>query len=162
MKEPMVHFRRKYSFTRSLIQTLNPSLGGESIIYLQPLASAVVQLANPATPARSRGCLLLFPLHCLLTNYPLEARALPHLYSQRRGGLRRGGESGKVGGAGWYPRLAAPVLPKPLGASICKGISHVSLFQGIVLPQVITGIAANLVNALANYLFLHQLHLGVM
>lgn len=36
------------------------------------------------------------------------------------------------------------------------------LNQGIVLPQVITGIAANLVNALANYLFLHQLHLGVM
>lgn len=38
---------------------------------------------------------------------------------------------------------------------------HIS-FQGIVLPQVVTGIAANLVNALANYLFLYQLHLGVM
>lgn len=36
------------------------------------------------------------------------------------------------------------------------------LNQGIVLPQIITGIAANLVNALANYLFLYQLHLGVM
>lgn len=36
------------------------------------------------------------------------------------------------------------------------------LNQGIVLPQVVTGIAANLVNALANYLFLYQLHLGVM
>ncbi|XP_055450085.1 multidrug and toxin extrusion protein 1 [Psammomys obesus] len=36
------------------------------------------------------------------------------------------------------------------------------LNQGIVLPQVLTGIAANLVNALANYLFLYQLHLGVM
>lgn len=36
------------------------------------------------------------------------------------------------------------------------------LNQGIVLPQIMTGIAANLVNALANYLFLYQLHLGVM
>ncbi|XP_045680341.1 multidrug and toxin extrusion protein 1 isoform X5 [Phyllostomus hastatus] len=34
--------------------------------------------------------------------------------------------------------------------------------QGIVLPQILTGLAANLVNALINYLFLHQLHLGVM
>lgn len=39
---------------------------------------------------------------------------------------------------------------------------HISSFQGIVLPQIMTGIAANLVNALANYLFLYQLHLGVM
>nr|XP_051680363.1 multidrug and toxin extrusion protein 1 isoform X1 [Oryctolagus cuniculus] len=36
------------------------------------------------------------------------------------------------------------------------------LNQGIVLPQVVTGVAANLVNALANYLFVYQLHLGVM
>lgn len=36
------------------------------------------------------------------------------------------------------------------------------LNQGIVLPQVVTGVAANLVNALANYLLVHQLHLGVM
>ncbi|XP_055097999.1 multidrug and toxin extrusion protein 1 isoform X2 [Symphalangus syndactylus] len=36
------------------------------------------------------------------------------------------------------------------------------LNQGIVLPQILTGVAANLVNALANYLFLHQLHLGVI
>ncbi|KAM4844365.1 multidrug and toxin extrusion protein 1-like [Thomomys bottae] len=36
------------------------------------------------------------------------------------------------------------------------------LNQGIVLPQILTGLAANLVNALANYLFLYQLHLGVM
>ncbi|XP_012603390.1 multidrug and toxin extrusion protein 1-like isoform X1 [Microcebus murinus] len=35
------------------------------------------------------------------------------------------------------------------------------LNQGIVLPQIVTGVAANLVNALANYVFLHQLHLGV-
>uniref|UniRef100_A0A8C6G3B6 Solute carrier family 47 member 1 n=1 Tax=Moschus moschiferus TaxID=68415 RepID=A0A8C6G3B6_MOSMO len=36
------------------------------------------------------------------------------------------------------------------------------LNQGIILPQMVTGVAANLVNALANYLFLHQMHLGVM
>ncbi|XP_039703420.1 multidrug and toxin extrusion protein 1 isoform X1 [Pteropus medius] len=36
------------------------------------------------------------------------------------------------------------------------------LAQGIVLPQIVTGVAANLVNALINYLFLHQLQLGVM
>ncbi|XP_012872018.1 PREDICTED: multidrug and toxin extrusion protein 1-like isoform X2 [Dipodomys ordii] len=36
------------------------------------------------------------------------------------------------------------------------------LNQGIVLPQIVTGFAANLVNALANYLFLYQLNLGVM
>uniref|UniRef100_H0XCY6 Multidrug and toxin extrusion protein n=2 Tax=Otolemur garnettii TaxID=30611 RepID=H0XCY6_OTOGA len=36
------------------------------------------------------------------------------------------------------------------------------LNQGIVLPQIVTGLAANLVNALANYLLLHQLHLGVI
>ncbi|NP_001124662.1 multidrug and toxin extrusion protein 1 [Pongo abelii] len=36
------------------------------------------------------------------------------------------------------------------------------LNQGIVLPQIVTGVAANLVNALANYLFLHQLHLGAI
>uniref|UniRef100_A0A2K5HD94 Multidrug and toxin extrusion protein n=1 Tax=Colobus angolensis palliatus TaxID=336983 RepID=A0A2K5HD94_COLAP len=36
------------------------------------------------------------------------------------------------------------------------------LNRGILLPQIVTGVAANLVNALANYLFLHQLHLGVI
>uniref|UniRef100_A0A8C9DUH0 Solute carrier family 47 member 1 n=1 Tax=Prolemur simus TaxID=1328070 RepID=A0A8C9DUH0_PROSS len=36
------------------------------------------------------------------------------------------------------------------------------LNQGIVLPQILAGAAANLVNALANYVFLHQLHLGVI
>nr|KAF6398835.1 solute carrier family 47 member 1 [Molossus molossus] len=36
------------------------------------------------------------------------------------------------------------------------------LSQGILLPQILTGVAANIVNALVNYLFLHQLHLGVM
>ncbi|XP_004684620.1 PREDICTED: multidrug and toxin extrusion protein 1 [Condylura cristata] len=36
------------------------------------------------------------------------------------------------------------------------------LNQGIILPQIITGVAANLVNGLTNYVFLHQLHLGVM
>ncbi|XP_057571771.1 multidrug and toxin extrusion protein 1-like [Hippopotamus amphibius kiboko] len=36
------------------------------------------------------------------------------------------------------------------------------LNQGIVLPQIVTGMAANVVNVLANYLLLCQLHLGVM
>ncbi|KAM9693549.1 LOW QUALITY PROTEIN: multidrug and toxin extrusion protein 1 [Trichechus inunguis] len=36
------------------------------------------------------------------------------------------------------------------------------LTQVIILPQIITGVASNLVNALTNYLFLHQLNLGVM
>ncbi|XP_077019556.1 multidrug and toxin extrusion protein 1 isoform X2 [Tamandua tetradactyla] len=36
------------------------------------------------------------------------------------------------------------------------------LNQGIVLPQVATGAAANLVNVITNYLFLHRLDLGVM
>uniref|UniRef100_A0A8C2LGA4 Multidrug and toxin extrusion protein n=1 Tax=Cricetulus griseus TaxID=10029 RepID=A0A8C2LGA4_CRIGR len=52
-------------------------------------------------------------------------------------------------------------IPAP-GASACNCHVCVSSFQGIVLPQIVTGIAANLVNALANYLFLYHLHLGVM
>uniref|UniRef100_A0A8C9K370 Solute carrier family 47 member 1 n=1 Tax=Panthera tigris altaica TaxID=74533 RepID=A0A8C9K370_PANTA len=36
------------------------------------------------------------------------------------------------------------------------------LNQGILLPQILTGVVANLVNALINYLFLYQLDLGVM
>uniref|UniRef100_A0A8C9DTY3 Multidrug and toxin extrusion protein n=1 Tax=Prolemur simus TaxID=1328070 RepID=A0A8C9DTY3_PROSS len=44
----------------------------------------------------------------------------------------------------------------------CQGRRAMSLFQGIVLPQILAGAAANLVNALANYVFLHQLHLGVI
>ncbi|GAB5580576.1 multidrug and toxin extrusion protein 1 [Prionailurus iriomotensis] len=36
------------------------------------------------------------------------------------------------------------------------------LNQGIILPQILTGVVANLVNALINYLFLYQLDLGVM
>ncbi|KAM9254102.1 LOW QUALITY PROTEIN: multidrug and toxin extrusion protein 1-like [Dugong dugon] len=36
------------------------------------------------------------------------------------------------------------------------------LTQVIILPQIITGVVANLVNALTNYLFLQQLNLGVM
>lgn len=55
------------------------------------------------------------------------------------------------------------LCPRPLELPHAKvNIIHTSSFQGIVLPQIMTGIAANLVNALANYLFLHQLHLGVM
>ncbi|KAM9006444.1 multidrug and toxin extrusion protein 1 isoform X1 [Sarcophilus harrisii] len=34
--------------------------------------------------------------------------------------------------------------------------------QGIILPQIVTGIVANILNALINYVFLHRLSLGVM
>uniref|UniRef100_F7EMM5 Multidrug and toxin extrusion protein n=1 Tax=Monodelphis domestica TaxID=13616 RepID=F7EMM5_MONDO len=37
-----------------------------------------------------------------------------------------------------------------------------SLFQGIILPQIVTGVVANILNALINYVLLHQLSLGVM
>lgn len=45
-----------------------------------------------------------------------------------------------------------------LVSSVGCGLS----FQGIVLPQILTGVAANLVNAVINYLFIYQLYLGVM
>ncbi|CAO2643479.1 Multidrug and toxin extrusion protein 1 [Lemmus lemmus] len=58
-----------------------------------------------------------------------------------------------------YVMIFIPALPVSF-----QGEHHVCVFsfQGIVLPQIVTGFAANLINALANYLFLHQLHLGVM
>ncbi|XP_074045350.1 multidrug and toxin extrusion protein 1 [Macrotis lagotis] len=34
--------------------------------------------------------------------------------------------------------------------------------QGIILPQIVTGVVANILNALINYVLLHQLSLGVM
>lgn len=63
-----------------------------------------------------------------------------------------------------YPRLTPPAgtLAKlEPNASHGESGCSVFLFQGIVLPQIVTGVAANLVNAFANYIFLYQLHLGV-
>ncbi|KAM5307218.1 multidrug and toxin extrusion protein 1 [Glossophaga mutica] len=58
-----------------------------------------------------------------------------------------------------YVMIFIPALP----ATFLYMLQVKYLFtQGIVLPQILTGVAANLVNALVNYLFLHQLHLGVM
>ncbi|XP_045055166.1 multidrug and toxin extrusion protein 1 isoform X3 [Desmodus rotundus] len=58
-----------------------------------------------------------------------------------------------------YVMIFIPALP----ATFLYTLQVKYLFtQGIVLPQILTGVAANLVNALINYLFLHQLHLGVM
>uniref|UniRef100_A0A8C0L6U0 Multidrug and toxin extrusion protein n=1 Tax=Canis lupus dingo TaxID=286419 RepID=A0A8C0L6U0_CANLU len=58
-----------------------------------------------------------------------------------------------------YVMVFIPALPSCcLVSSVGCGLS----FQGIVLPQILTGVAANLVNAVINYLFIYQLYLGVM
>ncbi|XP_014398345.1 PREDICTED: multidrug and toxin extrusion protein 1-like [Myotis brandtii] len=71
-------------------------------------------------------------------------------------------EGGKVRAARRHPQHVAPAAacapPVPGVSSRCR----LSSLQGIILPQILTGVAANLVNALVNYLFLHELHLGVM
>lgn len=58
--------------------------------------------------------------------------------------------------------LLATRAPVWVAAAVPMGLQHGLSFQGIILPQMVTGVAANLVNALANYLFLYQMHLGVM
>nr|XP_040125552.1 multidrug and toxin extrusion protein 1 isoform X3 [Ictidomys tridecemlineatus] len=58
--------------------------------------------------------------------------------------------------------LSVPAASLSLSPSDTTMLIVSSDSNGIVLPQILTGVAANLVNALANYLFLHQLHLGVM
>ncbi|XP_071459397.1 multidrug and toxin extrusion protein 1-like isoform X3 [Marmota flaviventris] len=58
--------------------------------------------------------------------------------------------------------LSVPAASLSLSPSNTTMLILSSDSNGIVLPQILTGVAANLVNALANYLFLHQLHLGVM
>uniref|UniRef100_A0A8C3WV82 Multidrug and toxin extrusion protein n=1 Tax=Catagonus wagneri TaxID=51154 RepID=A0A8C3WV82_9CETA len=57
-----------------------------------------------------------------------------------------------------YVNIFIPALP----ATFLYALETKYLLnQGIVLPQIVAGVAANLVNALANYLFLYPLHLGV-
>ncbi|XP_004446552.2 multidrug and toxin extrusion protein 1 isoform X1 [Dasypus novemcinctus] len=58
-----------------------------------------------------------------------------------------------------YVTIFIPALPATFLYSL--QVKYL-LNQGIVLPQVLTGVAANLVNALTNYLLLHRLNLGVM
>lgn len=58
--------------------------------------------------------------------------------------------------------LLAMRAPVWVAVTVPMGLQHGLSFQGIILPQMVTGVAANLVNALANYLFLYQMHLGVM
>ncbi|XP_036308375.2 multidrug and toxin extrusion protein 1 isoform X3 [Pipistrellus kuhlii] len=58
---------------------------------------------------------------------------------------------------------AAPAGPRRVQATFLYTLQvKYLLTQGIILPQILTGVAANLVNVLVNYLFLHELHLGVM
>lgn len=40
-------------------------------------------------------------------------------------------------------------------ASLCRGL------QGIIWPQVVTGVIGNICNAIINYIFLYYLDLGV-
>ena len=58
--------------------------------------------------------------------------------------------------------LLAMRAPVWVAVAVPMGLQHGLSFQGIILPQMVTGVAANLVNALANYLFLYQMHLGVI
>lgn len=86
------------SFTRSLVQTLNSSFGGEGVFTsnLLPMPPSALLFLLPLC-TQQRGSLLLFPLCCLLTSHPLQARVLPSLYSQQRGELREEGR-GERGG----------------------------------------------------------------
>ncbi|GAB1296195.1 Multidrug and toxin extrusion protein 1 [Apodemus speciosus] len=61
-----------------------------------------------------------------------------------------------------YVMIFIPALPAAFLYTLQVKYLLNQMLEGIVLPQIMTGIAANLVNALANYLFLYQLHLGVM
>lgn len=105
----------------------------------------------------------LLPSHFLPTGG--QSFLQPLLTAKRRteGGGEGGGGRGKVRGQGGILRGLLLLCRSPLGLPHIKvSITHISSFQGIVLPQIMTGIAANLVNALANYVFLYHLHLGVM
>lgn len=95
---------------------------------------------NPSRCVVPAGSKLLCPSISLRPPEP------PH-----RGRHRRAGQGGRSvwGRLGWKS-AALPAGPQ-------RGLS----LQGIVLPQIVTGVVANLVNALANYLFLYPLHLGV-
>ncbi|XP_041797190.1 multidrug and toxin extrusion protein 1 [Chelmon rostratus] len=57
-----------------------------------------------------------------------------------------------------YVKIFMPALPATfMYALLVRYLQN----QGIIWPQVITGIVVNLINALTNYIFLHPLNLGV-
>ncbi|XP_077051435.1 multidrug and toxin extrusion protein 1-like [Siphateles boraxobius] len=57
-----------------------------------------------------------------------------------------------------YVKIFMPALP---AAFMYQLQGRYLINQGIIWPQVITGVAANILNALINYIFLHRLDLGV-
>ncbi|XP_061626069.1 multidrug and toxin extrusion protein 1-like isoform X2 [Phyllopteryx taeniolatus] len=57
-----------------------------------------------------------------------------------------------------YVKIAMPSLP---AAFMYQLQGRYLQNQGIIWPQVITGVIGNILNALINYVFLHLLHLGV-
>ncbi|XP_072518701.1 multidrug and toxin extrusion protein 1-like [Salminus brasiliensis] len=57
-----------------------------------------------------------------------------------------------------YVKIFMPALP---AAFMYQLQGRYLQNQGIIWPQVITGAAGNILNALINYIFLHLLHLGV-
>ncbi|XP_060902635.1 multidrug and toxin extrusion protein 1 isoform X1 [Labrus mixtus] len=57
-----------------------------------------------------------------------------------------------------YVKIFMPALPATFMYSL---LTRYLQNQGIIWPQVITGVVVNLLNALINYVFLHALNLGV-
>uniref|UniRef100_A0A671TT65 Solute carrier family 47 member 3 n=1 Tax=Sparus aurata TaxID=8175 RepID=A0A671TT65_SPAAU len=57
-----------------------------------------------------------------------------------------------------YVKIFMPALP---AAFIYTLLTRYLQNQGIIWPQVITGVVVNILNALINYIFLYQLNLGV-
>ncbi|KAK7130830.1 hypothetical protein R3I94_016089 [Phoxinus phoxinus] len=67
-----------------------------------------------------------------------------------------------------YVKIFMPALPAVFmyqlqGLYLLNQVSSIFLkfLNGIIWPQVITGVAGNILNALINYIFLHKLDLGV-
>ncbi|XP_073336515.1 multidrug and toxin extrusion protein 1-like [Pagrus major] len=57
-----------------------------------------------------------------------------------------------------YVKIFMPALPAAFMYSL---LARYLQNQGIIWPQVITGVVVNILNALINYIFLYQLNLGV-
>lgn len=120
MKEPTLHLRRKYSFTRSLVQTLSSSFGGgRECLYLQPLANAASHLAISATvhtAARIPASLPSAASH--LPPPGGQSSPQPLLSAKRRterGGEEREGRSEAQGGVLRGLLLLRPSPPRTSG-----------------------------------------------